>query len=140
MIKPIVTSIKELRKPCAEIEANEDINAVVQDLKDTLATQKGYGLAANQIGIQKKIAYYKYEKSEVTLINPKIMDKSHKITFREGCLSFPGLEILTDRYNEIEVENDGVLFYVIGIEAIIVQHEVDHLEGRTIFDKKHKAR
>ena len=140
MIKSIITNIKELRKPCVEAQKGEDISAVVQDLKDTLATQKGCGLAANQIGVQKKIAFYKIGPNEVTLINPKITDKYDKTIFTEGCLSFPGLEIKTDRYREITLENNNQRYGASGIEAIVIQHEVDHLNGVTIFDRKHKAR
>lgn len=140
MIKQIVTNLKELRRPCAIVRNDEDISAIVQDLKDTLATKVGYGLAANQIGIQKKIAFYKIGANEVTLINPKIMDKFDKMVFNEGCLSFPGLEIKTDRYREITFENNGRCYSASGIEALVIQHEVDHLSGKTIFDRKHKAR
>lgn len=140
MIKPIVTNLKELQKPCKLVQENEDISALVQDLKDTLATQKGYGLAANQIGIQKKVAFYIFNKSEVTLINPKITEKQNKIIFTEGCLSFPGLEIKTDRYKTIILENNGQKFSASDLEAIIIQHEVDHLNGITILQRKHKAR
>ncbi len=140
MIKPIVNNIKELRKPCVEVEPDEDVSVILQDLKDTLATKKGYGLAANQIGVQKKIAFYKLGSSEVTLINPKIIEKKDKIVFEEGCLSFPGLVIKTDRYQEIVFENSGAQFSASGIEAIIIQHEIAHLQGKTIFDFKHKAR
>ena len=143
MIKAIVNNIQELRKVCAEVEPDEDISTILQDLKDTLATKKGYGLAANQIGVQKKIAYYVLDGKEVTLINPKIVEKDNKITFKEGCLSFPGIVILTDRYNTLTIELDRMpykQYSADGIEAIIIQHEVDHLNGITIFQRKHKAK
>lgn len=140
MVKKIVTDIKELRKPCAEVLPDEDISAIILDLKDTLNTQKGIGLAANQIGINKKIAYYKFGENEVTLINPRIIEKWDRIVFAEGCLSFPGLEIKTDRYLGIMFENSGNKFEAGYLEAMIIQHEVDHLNGITILDRKHKAR
>lgn len=140
MIKPIVTNLKELRKPCAEVEEGEDVSSIAQDLKDTLATLKGYGLAANQIGVRKKVAYYKIGASETLLINPKIVEKCDRIVFEEECLSFPGVVVKTDRYRELTIENKGARYSASGLEAIVIQHEIDHLEGKTIFDRKHKAR
>jgi len=140
MIKPIVNNINELRKPCADVLPDEDISAILQDLKDTLATKKGYGLTANQIGIQKKLAYYVFKGKENVLINSKIIEKSDKIVFNEGCLSFPGVVVKTDRYTDITFINNGQQFSASGIEAIIIQHEIDHLNGRLIFDRKHKAK
>ena len=150
MIQQIVTNLKELRRPCAEVQDGEDISAIVEDLRDTLDMRKGYGLAANQIGINKKVAYYELTKNAVVLINPRIVEKSKKVSFREGCLSFPGLEIITDRYDEIVIENSARIagemkfgarrFSANGLEAIIIQHEIDHLNGITILNRKHKAR
>ncbi len=139
MIKLIVNNIQELRKPCAEVLPDEDVSTMLQDLKDTLATLKGYGLAANQIGVQKKIAYYVFEGKETILINPKIVEKSDRIVFEEGCLSFPGIVIKTDRYKEIVFVNNNKQYSANGIEAIIIQHECDHLCGIVIMDRKHKA-
>ena len=156
MIKSIISNIKELRKPCEEVKKDENIKDIIQDLKDTLATKKGYALAANQIGINKKIAYCKIPKlnmqekkleySEYVLINPKIVEKERKyIHKQEGCLSFPGLRIDTDRYVFIVVQFLNENFQpqtavMQDLEAAIVQHECDHIEGRTIFDRKHKRR
>jgi len=140
MIKPIVTNIKELQKPCIEVENGENLEVILQDLRDTLATQKGYGLSANQIGVFKKVALYNFEGNENILINPELISKYGKIVFREGCLSMPGFTILTDRYNEIKFRNNCGLYVALGLEAIIIQHEIDHLNGLTILNRKHKAR
>lgn len=143
MIKQIITSISELRKPCKLVEEGEDISQIIQDLKDTLATKKGYGVTANQIGYNKRIAYIKVGKTELVLINSKIIEKENRIIFNEGCLSFPDIFLKTDRWNDVVFENgiNGEEKYSVqGLEAIVVSHEIDHFNGKVIFDRKHKGR
>lgn len=150
---PIVTNIQELKKPCDLVTKDDNIKEIVQKLKNTLEGYNGYGLAANQIGISKRISYLKIPKlvnkkieyQELILINPKITEASRlMINKREGCLSFSGLPIDTDRYTFITIINHNeklepqiVSFHA--LEAFIIQHEIDHLLGITIFDRKHRA-
>jgi len=141
MIRKIVTDITELKKPCALVEEGEDISETVQDLKDSLNIKKGYGLAANQIGINKKVSYIMYLGEELILINPKVVSKNKKYRFRkEGCLSFPGIPVDTVRYHEIAFETgvgeERKVMAATGMTAAIIQHETDHLNGVTIFDRK----
>ena len=155
MIKPIVSNINELHKPCALIEPKEDVAQIIIDLKDTLATKKGYALAANQIGINKCICYLKVPKNqdpktkeiiyeEFVAINPIIIEKSRKILLKqEGCLSFPGVRIDTDRYVFciVEYEDEKRQKHTVIAQDLISfvwQHECSHLKGRIIFDDKHK--
>jgi len=147
MIKPIVYNIKELRKPCQDVLPEENVSQIMIDLKDTLYSLvgKGCGLADNQIGYNKKIAFIRLslnkehtEFKEYYLINPKILDKKGKIIFPEACLSFPGIIINILRYRFLIIENTtlkGQLETLIlkDLEAVIVQHEIDHCHGRTLF-------
>jgi len=152
MIKPIVYNLKELRKPCIPVEKDENISLIIQDLKDTVYSLVGkcYGMSSNQLGYNKQIALIRIplnkehtEFKEYVIINPKILDKERKILFTEGCLSFPGLSIQTDRYvfitftylNEKMEECTSVSQ---DLEGIVIQHEIDHLKGRTILDAKHR--
>lgn len=144
MIKPIVKSLKELRYKCELVNENDDIVGIVKDLEDTLATVKGYGLAAPQIGIKKQIAIVRYQELNITLINPIYLDKIGKYRFvNESCLSFSGLCIDTARWMQIIIEyglsNDRKKYLSLGLEAAIIQHEIDHLNGILIYDKKWKA-
>jgi peptide deformylase len=152
----IITNINELKKPCHEVTQEDNIQEIVKKLKDTLAYHNGYGLSANQIGIQKKISYCKIprynpkdktlEFTEIVIINPKIIEKDRKILFKqEGCLSFPFITVDTNRYVFITVEYQDeklekrtALFQ--DLESFIVQHEVDHLNGITIFDRKWRSK
>jgi len=155
-IKPIITNIIELKKPCIPIEKNEDISQIVQELKDTLSTLKGYALSANQIGYNKRVCYLripqynkeskKIEIQEIVAINPKIIEQSMKIKcHKEGCLSFPGVRVDTARYvfcivqyedEKRETHTDIVQ----DLASFIWQHEIDHLRGFIIFDRKYKRK
>jgi len=124
--------------------------------------QDGVGLAANQVGIDAQVAVVNV-REPVVLINPKIIDKSDEISYYEGCLSFPKHGIRTKRYKNIIVKSADVdcQYYFSGaesakdakgtwetakkhdteqrlLEAICVQHEIDHLNGLTIHDREKK--
>ena len=147
-VRPIITNINELRHKCKPVEKGEDIKEIIRDLQDTLSTKKGYGLAANQIGYQKAVAIVKIPKNkteftEHILINPEIVDKSGKIIIDDSCLSFPGLRVKTLRYLNLTFYNTNLkgeinTFMVSGLEAIICQHKISHLNGRTIIDDKYR--
>lgn len=151
---PIVTNIIELRKPCQEITKEDNIKEIIQKLKDTFASIGGIGISANQIGIQKKISYIKVPKivnkevqyNEYIIINAKIIEKETLVKVNnESCLSFPGIEITTSRYVFVTVEflNEKMelqtgMFQ--DLEALAVQHEIDHQNGLTIFDNKWRSK
>ncbi len=150
----IVTDINFLRKPCLEVTKEDNIKEIIQKLKNTLESIGGFGISANQIGIQKKISYgkipkfinKKLEHNEYILINAKIIEKDRPIKVKnEGCLSFPGIYVDTLRYVfcTIEYYNEKMelqtgMFQ--DLESIVVQHEVAHQEGKTIFDFKWKTK
>jgi len=141
MKKKIVTDIVYLKQKSEEVKI-EEIETIVKDLEDSLETQKGIGLTAIQIGILKKVAIIRIPNKEpMNLYNPKIIEKEKPIKFSERCLSIPGLTILTRRYNTIIWENgDGQKYSADGIEAICVAHEIDHMNGLTILDRKWRRR
>jgi peptide deformylase len=113
------------------------------DLKNRLAAAcqtgwvKGYGLAAIQIGLPLCYAWYQIPgQKAVELINPKIISKNrYGLHEKEGCLSIPYTRIDTIRFNEITFENNGQTFSATGLEAFIIQHEVDHINGLTIYNR-----
>ena len=111
-----------------------------QSMIQAMYKAPGLGLAAPQIGVQKKIFVYDIDGEPVTLINPRIVESSGEWLYDEGCLSIPGLyvEMLRPKQvlleaidlngNEIKVEADELL-------ARLFQHELDHLEGVLMFDR-----
>lgn len=145
MIKPIVRDQKILKVPCKPVLPGEDISGIIKDLEDTFATLQGFGLAANQIGYDKAVSIVRIGEKKYDLINPKIIQKVHPFIFRgEKCFSFMPLSFNTDRWGAIVVEHgvedDRKSFAAQGLEAVVVQHEVDHLKGILILQRKHKAK
>lgn len=138
----IVIDTKQLRIPCKDAQP-EQVKEIIQKLEAELSQHKnGIGLSANQIGIDAKVAIIRIpDKEKIDLINPKIVEHSKEIVFyKEGCLSLPDQkkEVTTQRYEQITIENgfDGAKYVLYGIEAIVAQHEIGHLEGRLILDEK----
>lgn len=138
----IVTNIDKLRRPCREAKP-EEVEGIIQQLEAELKNHpNGIGLSANQIGIDAKVAIIRIpNKEKIDLINPKIIEYSKEVVFyKEGCLSLPDQkkEITTQRYEQITIENglDRAKYVLYGIESIVAQHEISHLNGRLILDEK----
>jgi len=111
---------------------------VILDLLDTLKANKEgcVGMAANMIGVKKRIIVISMGDINVPMINPVIVNKSGKYETEEGCLSLIGVR-KTSRFEEIEVEYFDLGFKkrrgkYSGWIAQIVQHEVDHCDGIVI--------
>ena len=128
----------------------ETAQKIAVDLFKTLNKEGGLGLSANQIGEDKSVCVVNVTEP-FFLLNPKIIKKEKEIVYREGCLSIPDKMVRTDRYEKIWVEADNVddtmVFGpekdnqvdndVLVLEAVCVQHEIDHLNGLTIFDREY---
>ena len=134
----IIQNEEQLRQPCDPTTLEEGL-VVLSQLEHTLSHHaNGVGLAAPQIGIYKRVIYIKTPYDNIGLINPEILEYKHPFIFRnDGCLSFPGRYTDTYRYKEILV-NDLIHpagLVVNGLESVVIQHEVDHLNGVLFFDK-----
>ena len=128
-----------------DIVGEEEIR-IAKRMKEVMLKAPGVGLAANQIGILKKIVTIFFidqetkKETEYNLFNPEIIYYSkEKIVMEEGCLSIP------DQFAEIERSENITLQYlndknklikkdIGGVEARILQHEIDHLSGKLFFD------
>ena len=133
MIRPIMKNVMFLAQKSEP--ATPDDMPVVRDLLDTLkANEDGcVGMAANMIGIKKRIIAVNMGFMNVAMINPVIVSKSGKYETEEGCLSLVGVR-KTTRYENIEVEYFDINWKkqkgkFSGWTAQIIQHECDHLEG-----------
>ncbi len=134
-----------LRSKCEEVEKiTPKIKELVLNMEEIMKKNRGIGLAANQVGILKRIivAQLDLQSSKTTvLINPKIIRKSkEKETNEEGCLSFPSIYLDIKRTKEIIVEaldvnNRKVKIKAKGLGARVLQHEIDHLNGITFLNK-----
>jgi len=134
----ILTDENKLRNECEDVSIFETPQIIAQ-LENELSSSrtKGIGLAANQIGINKKVCIIRLDDLNLDLANPIITDKYDLSLFHnEGCLSFPDQWLSTKRYAEILVKDllhpMGVV--CTGLMAVVVQHEVGHLYGETMYD------
>lgn len=112
----------------------EDIS-IAEDLKDTLAANREHcvGMAANMIGIKKRIIIANVGIGDIVMFNPVITKKDSPYETEEGCLSLAGVR-KTIRYRNIELEFTDLSWKrqrqkYSGFIAQIIQHECDHLEG-----------
>ncbi len=136
MIRPVMKDVIFLnQKSEAATVADKQ---VVQDLLDTLkANEAGcVGMAANMIGVKKRIIAVSMGFANVAMINPVIIKKSGAYETEEGCLSLIGVR-KTTRYKDIEVEFQDMNFNkqcqkYSGWFAQIIQHEIDHCDGIVI--------
>ena len=133
MIQPIMKDPIFLAQKSAPA-TKEDLQ-VAQDLLDTLtAHQDGcVGMAANMIGVAKRIIAFDNEGKYMVMFNPEIVKRSEPYEAEEGCLSLPGTR-KAKRYRSIKVQYQNEQFQTrfktfTGWTAQIIQHEIDHCNG-----------
>lgn len=136
MIKPIIRDTFFLSRISAPATA-EDI-PIARDLLDTLAANSEHcvGLAANMIGELKRILVFDNGSEAVVMINPEILKSSQPYSAEEGCLSLEGVR-RTERFGSIKVRWQNMdmqtrIKTFTGFPAQIIQHEMDHFEGKII--------
>lgn len=133
MIQPIMKDVFFLQQKSEP--ATEADRQVIVDLLDTLRANAAgcVGMAANMIGVRKRIIAVNLGLMNLAMVNPEIVSKKRPYTAEEGCLSLVGVR-KTTRYEEIEVAYLDQNFKpqkqkFTGWTAQIIQHEVDHCEG-----------
>ena len=133
MIKPIMKDIMFLS--AKSLPATKEDKQVAVDLLDTLKahSETCLGMAANMIGVNKRIIAVSFGPMQFIMYNPVITSKKKEYKATETCLSLTGERTCT-RYEEIEVEYEDIDFKknkktFTGLTAQIIQHECDHLEG-----------
>ena len=131
-----------LLTPTQEVEVVDDeIRTLVADMVETMYAAPGIGLAANQVGVGKRVCIVDLSVGEIpgdlkVLINPRIVTTAGSDVAEEGCLSFPDITLDIERPATATVEAqglDGKPFRIEadGLLARAMQHEIEHLEGRT---------
>ncbi|MDU3335829.1 peptide deformylase [Acinetobacter sp. RIT592] len=133
MIKAVVKDILFLEQK-SELATKDDVE-VINDLIDTLSANLDHcvGMAANMIGVKKRILVFSVGEMIIPMANPVILKKEIPYEAEESCLSLEGFR-KTTRYKKIEVEYLDRNFkkhkqVFTGFTAQIIQHEVDHFEG-----------
>ena len=168
-MKQVINCLKEdnpvINKKLRKVSVDEGLK-IAEELLNILSERKdGIGLAANQVGIDAAVAVVNV-REPLILINPVITEQWDEIPYYEGCLSFPKRGVHTKRYRNviIQTEQEESGWYFSGVEgseegkgtweqeskkqdqeqrlleAICVQHEIDHLNGMTIMDRENKPK
>jgi len=138
----IITGIENISTPCTDATMEEAMK-IWPILEVSLDPRIGHGLAAIQIGIFKKVAIVIHDNKILRLLNTRIVSMTSPIViWGEGCLSLPKKVVNTERFTTITIEDDimgkAVINSDAGLLPIIIQHEVDHFEGKTILDHQLK--
>tara|TARA_Y100000593_G_scaffold63917_1_gene118055 strand:+ start:581 stop:1177 length:597 start_codon:yes stop_codon:yes gene_type:complete len=151
MIVKELDKLKEICEPVSSVEEGEEIG--VKLLEELSNSKNGIGLAANQIGINKRVCVVNVTEPLV-LINPEILNLDNRYIYTvEGCLSFPNRQIRTKRSKWVTIKTDNLGTVMFGpnelmgnkdkdelqlLESVCIQHEIDHLDGITMFDRMYK--
>ena len=140
---------KVLRQKCDKVEkVDDDLRKFLDDMLETMYVDKGCGLAAPQIGVTKRIIVLDAKSAEedlslrqpMYLINPEIIWTSEeKVLYNEGCLSLPEQRAEVERFEKVKVryldyEGNPQELLADELLAIILQHEIDHLDGVLYID------
>lgn len=134
---------------CSEVRVfGEELSILLNSMYETMINNHGIGLAANQVGLHYRMFTMRGPNDEkLFIVNPKILAKSSiPANLKEGCLSAPGdFLILEERSTTIQIlyqDQEGTprTGTFTGIHAVCVQHEIDHLEGKSHLQSKSLSR
>ena len=142
-----------LREPAvdADISRKEELSKLISDMEETLASADGCGLAAPQVGVSTRVLIvdgreladvYPYLKDfKRVMINPVVIEESDSMCeYSEGCLSVPGIYADVKRPSRIKVRYTNADFELVTEEfdkfaCRMIQHEMDHLDGKMFVDR-----
>lgn len=130
-----------LRQPTREIEEiDARVAKLAEDMIATMHAAPGVGLAANQVGVQRRLFVYDIGDGPRVIVNPRIVESSGEWTFEEGCLSVPGLSWPIVRPNAVhlvgvDLDGDELSIEATEYEGRVFQHEVDHLDGTLLVER-----
>jgi peptide deformylase len=130
--------LNEVSREIENIDAK--IAALAETMIEIMYEAPGVGLAANQIGVQKRIFVYDKGEGPIVVVNPVIVESDGEWTFEEGCLSVPGLSWEITRPNAVHLVGYDLDGNEINVEADeyegrIFQHEMDHLDGVLLIER-----
>jgi peptide deformylase len=134
-----------LGQTAVEVDPKSDksLNELVTQMARTMYGSSGIGLAATQLGVLKRVIVYDLDDENnglVALCNPTIVERSEeRAADAEGCLSVPGITVEVERSvtvtcTGLTISGQAVTIKADGLHARLLQHEIDHLEGRLILD------
>lgn len=139
-----------LRKKTENVVDFKNLDALIENMFDTMYEESGIGLAANQVGVDLNLFIVDISDIEEDgesvhiFINGKIIDSEGKSLFEEGCLSVPDIRLNIERPESIlfkffDKEENTHTKQISGLLARVIQHEIDHLNGMLIVDRVNKT-
>ena len=144
-----LAQIRQFGDPALRLRAHEieefddDLVRLVERMKALMAEAQGVGLAANQVGILRRVVVVQPDSEEeaLALVNPRLVEQSDELeTDDEGCLSLWAVLVPVERHLSVTLEAQDVhgqpfRLDLTGLGARVVQHEIDHLDGVLILDR-----
>jgi peptide deformylase len=130
--------LKERTHDVEEIDGK--VASLVESMLETMYEAPGTGLAANQIGVQKRIFVYDVGEGPQSIINPQIVESDGEWAYDEGCLSIPGLSWEIIRPNAVhlvglDLDGNDISIEATELEGRVFQHELDHLDGVLLVER-----
>ena len=122
---------------------SDDIQMLVEDMKQTMKDDNGVGLAAPQIDVQLRLIVCETKKGVQAFFNPEITERSDRMTnSEEGCLSIPEVYGVVTRHKTVtgkayDQQGKEMTVKAKGLLSIVFQHEIDHLNGILFIDRAH---
>jgi len=132
-----------LRKKTPPVQKfDRELQQLIDDMFETMYAAPGVGLAANQVGVQLRLAVMDCSDEHdqpMVMINPEVIDGGDRQEMEEGCLSVPDIRDKVQRYNKLKLralDRQGQPYELEaeGLMAQCVQHEIDHLDGKLYID------
>lgn len=131
-----------LKQRAAEVaDIDGAVARLARDMIETMHAAPGVGLAAPQVGVQKRLFVYELDDGAgpKTVVNPVIVESGGEWTYEEGCLSVPGLYFPIVRPREVHLKGYDLDGNEVDLEATeflgrVLQHEMDHLDGRLLLE------
>jgi len=118
---------------------DEDVRRLIADMFETMDAAKGIGLAANQVGVARRVAVVDVDDDRFVMVNPRIVETEGRASAEEGCLSIPEIYADVTRPDRVvvealDVEGQPYRKEATGLKARAIQHEIDHLDGILFLD------
>jgi len=129
-----------LRQHSLEVKTVDDeVRRLVDDMFETMDAAKGIGLAANQVGVSRRVAVVDVDGDRFAMIDPRIIETEGRAVAEEGCLSIPDIYGDVTRPDRIVIEALDAAGHhyrkeATGLKARAIQHEIDHLDGILFLD------
>jgi peptide deformylase len=129
-----------LRQRSREVGAVDDeVRRLVDDMYETMDAARGVGLAANQVGVARRVAVVDADEDRFEMIDPVIIESEGRMAAEEGCLSIPEIFGDVSRPERVVIEatdRHGTRYRkeATGLKARAIQHEIDHLDGILFLD------